>query len=72
MSDHRHPFLAASTVTLIRLVVARALEHASADQAMAIMTGLRAEAAHIDRLLADPRHEWNSVIVRPDAQEAHQ
>jgi len=42
-------------------LVSSVIKHGSADEAIRLMTMLRAEAMRLDKHLGDPRHEWNSV-----------
>ena len=37
------------------------IQNGTADEAIALMEHLRAEAARLDRIIADPRHVWNRV-----------
>mgnify|MGYP003661111571 CR=1 FL=1 len=46
---------------IISQLVTSVIQHETSDEAIRLMNLLRYEAMRLDRHLADPRHQWNSI-----------
>lgn len=51
--------------------VDRCIEQGTADDAMLMMRLLREQAQRLDRHLANPRHQWNTVQTERTQNDPH-